>query len=104
MPLPVAIPHVQESEADSSLPDLSGVLEAEDVRIEEEPDSGLDDALFDLAQHLPGGRAQKPVQPSLDHEDDDIPELELLEDEAPKKKDEEEPDGWVSSLLEGKGD
>ena len=103
MPLPVAIPLPAEAYEDESLPDLSAVLEVENVRIEEEPDSGLDDALFDLAQHLPGGRAQKPAQPRKEA-DEDIPELELLEDDEVKKKDEEEPDGWVSSLLEGKGD
>lgn len=110
MPLPVAeleLPLVED--ASTSEPEIS--LDAF-----EEPQHEL----IDLSQHFPptdeitASYVTPDAQTDVDELpraklelEDEVPELELLEpieDETPTKKKDEDSDGWVSSLLEGKGD
>jgi hypothetical protein len=73
---------------------------------EPDPEPPLNDALADLDDIFPPAQMEL-AERALD--DEEIPEIELIDEVADDADLEEEEkdadaDGWVSTLLEGKGD
>lgn len=77
-----------------------------------EPDQELIDMTMHFPSVTPVQGAQLDFSAVVNEEiedvvdtDDDIPELELMDEVTDEEDDDgEDPDGWVSTLLEGKGD